>query len=240
MRKEHRPFYLKHARYALDRLYARHFLHPHFDSVGEGAAFANPWHVEVFGASIEIGKYVNVMATSDRKTRLNVWPYEEGQGGIKLCDYTIISPGVRISSACKIVIGANTMIASNVYISDTDWHDIYDRVHPRGNLAPVILEENVWVGDSAIVCKGVTIGQNSIVGAGSVVTKDIPPNTIVAGNPAKIVKEIDPNGEFVTREQVLKHSEKFLGDIKMLERYTLRRNTLLGWFRFLLFPRKGD
>ncbi|GIS36486.1 MAG: hypothetical protein Ct9H90mP7_4940 [Candidatus Neomarinimicrobiota bacterium] len=59
------------------------------------------------------------------------------------------------------------------------------------NQNPIKLEENVWVGDRAVICKGVTIGKNSIVGAGAIVTKDVPPNVVVPGNPAKIVKELD-------------------------------------------------
>ncbi len=55
-----------------------------------------------------------------------------------------------------------------------------------------MLERGAWIGDSAIVCKGVRVGENSIVGAGAVVTKNVPPNTVVAGNPARVVKKLDP------------------------------------------------
>jgi len=54
----------------------------------------------------------------------------------------------------------------------------------------VILEDNVWVGANAIILKGVRIGKNSVIGAGSVVTKDVPSNVVVAGNPAKIVRDM--------------------------------------------------
>jgi acetyltransferase-like isoleucine patch superfamily enzyme len=84
-------------------------------------------------------------------------------------------------SAKSIVIGDACMIAHGAYISDADWHGIYDRAEPVGNTKPVVFEDNVWIGDSAIICKGVTIGKNSIVGAGAVVTKDVPPNSIFAG-----------------------------------------------------------
>jgi acetyltransferase-like isoleucine patch superfamily enzyme len=70
-------------------------------------------------------------------------------------------------------------------------------LHPadRGRLeavkhAPVVLEEDVWVGANAMILKGVTVGRASIVGAGAVVTKDVPPNSIVAGNPARIIGEV--------------------------------------------------
>ena len=85
------------------------------------------------------------------------------------------------------------------YISDSDWHGIYDRALPVGKSLEVVLEDNVWIGDSAIVNKGVRIGKNSIVGAGSIVVKDVPPNVVVAGNPAKVVKELDENEKMISR-----------------------------------------
>ena len=94
-------------------------------------------------------------------------------------------------AAEKIQIGDACMIAHGVYISDADWHGIYDRAQPVGITKPIHIKDNVWIGDSAIICKGVTIGKNSIIGAGSVVTKDIPENSIYAGNPAKFIKNLD-------------------------------------------------
>ena len=85
-------------------------------------------------------------------------------------------------AAEKIEIGDACMIAHGTYISDADWHGIYDRAEPVGTTKPINIKENVWIGDSAIICKGVTIGKNSIIGAGSVVTKDVPKNCIYAGN----------------------------------------------------------
>jgi len=92
-------------------------------------------------------------------------------------------------AAESISIGDSCMIAHGAYISDADWHGIYDRAEPVGNTKPVILKDNVWIGDGAIICKGVTIGENSIIGAGAVVTKSIYKPGIYAGNPAKILKE---------------------------------------------------
>lgn len=63
---------------------------------------------------------------------------------------------------------------------------------PRaGKPKPVIIEENVWIGEGVKVLKGVTIGKNSVIGAGSVVTKSIPDNVIAAGNPCKVIKQIN-------------------------------------------------
>ena len=115
----------------------------------------------------------------------------ENAGRIQIGDYCLICPGVRIGAAEAIVIEDNCMIASNAYIADADWHDVYNRIS-AGRAAPVHIGKNAWIGDSAIVCKGVTIGENSIIGAGSVVTGAIPANTIAAGNPARSSKPSTP------------------------------------------------
>ena len=67
---------------------------------------------------------------------------------------------------------------------------------------PVTLGNNVWIGDGAKVCKGVTIGDNSVIGAGSIVTSDIPANSIAAGNPARVIKPLDPSQPLVKRESI--------------------------------------
>jgi acetyltransferase-like isoleucine patch superfamily enzyme len=179
------------------------------------------------------------MATSDQKIRLSVWPTPPFSGKLVIKDNVIISPGVRISAAAYISIDSNCMIASGVYITDSDWHGIYDRVslgHPK----PVQLEQNVWIGDSAIVCKGVLIGENSIIGAGAVVVSNIPANCVAAGNPAKVLKHLDPEEKLTTRAQFFENPDKLAKDVLNLERSLLAGNTLLKWLRVLFFPRRGD
>jgi|TARA_B100001093_G_scaffold127953_1_gene120439 acetyltransferase-like isoleucine patch superfamily enzyme len=138
-------------------------------------------------------------------------------------------------AAESIIIGDACMIAHGVYISDADWHGIYDRAEPVGNTNPVILEDNVWIGDSAIVCKGVTIGKNSIIGAGAVVTKNVPPNSIFAGNPAKLVKTLEDK-EFNTRANFLENPKKLAKDFDSLDRYSLSDNTFLNWIKSIFLP----
>ena len=87
------------------------------------------------------------------------------------------------------------MIAHGAYISDADWHGIYDRAKPVGTTKPVFIKDNVWIGDSAIICKGVTIGKNSIIGAGSVVTKDVERHSLIVGNPGRHVGWVSHIGE---------------------------------------------
>jgi acetyltransferase-like isoleucine patch superfamily enzyme len=199
-----------------------------------------PWHLKIHGPEIHVGRSVHVVCTKDRNVRLCVWEHGEQIGHIKIGDYALICPGVRIDSASHIDIGDNCMIASSSYLTDADWHDIYDRTQPIGNTKPIKLEPNVWIGDSCIVCKGVTIGENSVIGSGSVVTHDIPANVIAAGNPAKVVKKLDPEEEIVTREALLADHQSLMHSVDQLNRAFLKDNTILGWLRTVVKPRTGD
>ncbi len=101
-----------------------------------------------------------------------------------------------IVASLDIRIGDNVRLGGNVIIYDTDFHSvkIEERLQfpkdPGVRKAPVHIEDNVFVGAHSIILKGVIIGKNSVIGAGSVVTKSIPPNEIWAGNPAKFIKKI--------------------------------------------------
>ncbi|MBC6680760.1 sugar O-acetyltransferase [Zhenpiania hominis] len=104
-----------------------------------------------------------------------------------------INTGCRFQDQGGIRIGDHVLIGHNVVLATLN-HDFapYNRatMHP----APIHIEDRVWIGANATVVPGVTIGENSIVAAGAVVTKDVPPNTIVGGVPAKVLKRIDENG----------------------------------------------
>lgn len=89
----------------------------------------------------------------------------------------------------RIEIGEGTIISSNVIISDSDTHFIIHAGKKSIKTKPITIGRNVWIGQNAIVLKGVTIGDNSIIAAGSIVTKDVPSNSLVGGNPARIIKE---------------------------------------------------
>lgn len=240
MKKDHRPYYLKRAYQKFQKFYANRYLRPQFDGLGRGGAFMKPWNVEVFGSPIRLGSYPTVIASPDRKIRLTIWKGRDDIPGIDIGDYCLICPGVRIAAAERITIGHSCMLASGAYLTDSDWHDIYDRSLPIGKSAPITLEDNVWIGDSAIVCKGVSIGTNSIIGAGSVVVSDIPDNVIAAGNPARVVRHLDKTEDIRTRGQWLSDPGKLARDFDVLDRAQLKGNTLLGWLRSIIFPKAGD
>ena len=239
MRKDHRPYYLKRLWFNWLDFYARHFTAPHLDSLGENPFIVKPWHLILFGGPIHIGGNVTLLASAERKINLTVWSEKEDADGIVIGDHVLISPGVRILAARSIRISDNCMIAGNVYISDADWHGIYDRSSSPGRTSSILLENNVWVGDSAIINKGVTIGENSIIGAGSVVLGDIPPNVIAAGNPARVIKPLDRE-PFVTRKDRFDNMIEIKKLYNQYDRKQLKGNSTLGWLRHLLFPRPGD
>ena len=91
--------------------------------------------------------------------------------------------------ARRYSIGDNVFIGHNVVLATID-HDLnpYDR---SNHFAPIHIGDRVWIGSSAVITKGVTIGNGSVVAAGAVVTKDVPENVIVGGVPAKIIKKIE-------------------------------------------------
>ena len=88
-----------------------------------------------------------------------------------------------------IEIGKGCSISDNVCIADSDSHYIVGQKDK--STAPIIIGDHVWIGKNVIVLKGVTVGDGAVVGAGAVVTKDVPSNTVVAGNPAKPIKTIE-------------------------------------------------
>lgn len=111
-----------------------------------------------------------------------------------------INDYVHIAAGESIIIGNNVLIASKVFITDLN-HGNYSNEIPDSPLSfpndraiitkPVIIAENVWLGEGVCVLPGCIIGFGSIIGAASVVTKNIPPNSIAVGNPAKVIKQYD-------------------------------------------------
>ena len=129
------------------------------------------------------------------------------QGHCSVGDFTLLN-GALVMAEERIEIGSHCLISWNVGIADSDFHPLApaqriidshalapffkDRPpRPEIRTAPVIIADNVWIGMNAVILKGVTIGENSVVAAGAVVTKSVPANVVVAGNPAVITKQLD-------------------------------------------------
>jgi len=130
------------------------------------------------------------------RTRLisNVTPLEllvGPEGRLELGERVYINYGSSIGATQLVQIGADTNIGSYVIILDNNLHHVEpERRLERPPSQPVIIEENVWLGSRVTVLPGVRIGAHSVVGAGSVVTHDIPPRCLAAGVPARVIKQI--------------------------------------------------
>jgi acetyltransferase-like isoleucine patch superfamily enzyme len=128
------------------------------------------------------------------------------QGHCSVGDFTLLN-GALVMAEARIEIGSHCLISWNVGIADSDFHPLSpaqriidahalapffkDRPpRPEIRTAPVVISDNVWIGMNAVILKGVTIGENSVVAAGAVVTKSVPANVVVAGNPAVTVREL--------------------------------------------------
>ena len=141
---------------------ARYLLAQVIGSVGEGVDIRPPLRVD-YGHNITIG------------------------------DGSWVNFGLTALDVAPIVIGQDVLIGPNC--------SLYTAIHPTEpgprrakweSAAPITLEDNVWLGGSVVICPGVTIGENTIVGAGAVVTRDIPANLIAVGNPARVIRALDP------------------------------------------------
>ena len=229
IRKDHRPHWLKKLFARYNDFYVDKFLAPQFEYFGKGHNIMGAKYFDIYGRNISIGDYPTMVASPDNYIHLTTWNLEDHEGEISIGKYCLLTPGVRIASASKITIGDGCMFANSSYVSDADWHGIYDRAIPVGKTAPITLEENVWIGDRAVVGKGVTIGKNSIVAAGAVVVKDVPENVVVGGNPAKIIKELDPTVDGTTRIKLFEDPDGLKNLYNDIDLYTLKNNTFLNY-----------
>lgn len=140
-------------------------------------------------------------------------------GKVNIGKFVHLGPNSKICCVNNVTIGDYTGIGPNVAIIDSNYHPVnphdrkimrqtpensFERKWIHSDNKPIILGENVWVGENVRICKGVTIGDNAVIAACSVVTKDVPANSIAAGNPAKIVKtDIDKSTNSIFDESLL-------------------------------------
>lgn len=120
----------------------------------------------------------------------------ETEPEISIGDNTFIGHMVQFSCSKSIKIGRHCLLAEGVQLLDYDGHPLDAEQRragvptPASQIRPVVLGDDVWVGTRAAILKGVTVGDRSVIGAGAVVRQSVPPDVVVAGNPARIVKHL--------------------------------------------------
>jgi acetyltransferase-like isoleucine patch superfamily enzyme len=165
--------------------------------VGEGQKFFRSTSISLLNGS----KPTDIVIQANARIHGKLTSFNGGK--VYLGKYSKVGPNTSILALEKIFIGDYTAIAKNVTIVDNNNHPInpndrrimretpqgsYERSWIHSISKPIHIGENVWIGENVRINKGVTIGDNAIIAASSVVTKDVPPNAIAAGNPARIVK----------------------------------------------------
>ena len=159
--------------------------------VGKGAVYSGISSFRLVPKSSIIFGNNCIFLSSSTSNRIGIYcpcMFTTLYGGAKIqigdnCGFS----GTVIGCAVSIKLGNNVRCGANTLITDTDWHNDDSRT---GKNAPVVIDDNVWLGYGVKILKGVHIGKNSLIGAGSIVTKDIPANVIAAGNPCKIIRYI--------------------------------------------------
>ncbi len=110
---------------------------------------------------------------------------------LRIGDKCAIASFVNINSGALVTIGDNTIIAAHVQITTSTHNYLKVPYRSERNDKPIIIGNNVWIGSAAIIMPGVTIGDNAVIGAGSLVNKDVLENTLVYGVPAKLIKILE-------------------------------------------------
>lgn len=169
---------------ARPRWWIKHLLNPLYFHHGKGAIIRKQNILNV--------SPINIFKLGKESTIEEFCVIDNGVGNVIIGDYTRI--GLRNTIIGPTSIGNHVIIAQNVVISGLNhlYEEVEYPIHQQGvETKEIIIEDEVWIAASSILTAGVKIGRHSIVAGGSVVTKNVPPYSVVAGNPAKIIKRYD-------------------------------------------------
>ena len=153
-------------------------------------------------STIKLGNYLNLRSTvrsnplgPNHPVILCTW---QAGAVLEIGDHFGMSGG-SICASQQITIGDRVAVGANTIIIDTDFHPLNAelcRHKPEAaKAAPIVIEDDVFIGMNVLILKGVRIGRGSVIGAGSIVTKDVPSGAIVAGNPARVIGVVSEKGE---------------------------------------------
>lgn len=150
----------------------------HCRSVGPHATvLGNP---QIDASDMEVGDHFKVWC-GHRKTLITGW------GRVRIGDRVFVNSGAVVFSVLGVTLGDDVALANESYVMDSDSHGIEGRPVKQ---APVVIGDGSWVGARSMVLPGVTIGSRCVVAAGAIVSRDVPDDTLVAGNPARVVREL--------------------------------------------------
>jgi len=188
----------------VDRFLASWVVRARGVELGRGCRFAGiPWIRMVPGARIIIGDGVLIASRFSANAAAMPHPTKfsaNRRGAVITIGEGAGLSGVSIVAMTSVTVGERTLIGSGTVIWDTDFHPLDPsarRRHPTegARTAPIHVGNDVFIGARAMILKGVTIGDGAVVGAGAVVTRDVPPYTVVAGNPGRLVADRRGGGE---------------------------------------------
>ena len=130
---------------------------------------------------------VKASALTGRSCLLSWSPMNSGR--IEIGKHTFINYGSSIAARASVKIGSYCHLGHYMFVMDNNQHDVV-RHWELPPSDPVIIEDNVWIGSKVVILPGVRIGSRAVIGAGSIVTKDIPPRCVAAGNPARVLRHL--------------------------------------------------
>ena len=167
------------------RLWIKWFVNPFYHKKGKGACVRRRTRMDIVPWNkFELGEY----STIEDFSAIN-----NGVGPVIIGDRTKI--GLSNTIIGPVTIGNDIRLAQNITLSglNHNYTDVNLPIHAQGvSTAPIVIEDETWIGANVVVLAGVTIGKHCIIAAGSVVTKDIPPYSVAVGNPARVLKKYNP------------------------------------------------
>ncbi len=154
--------------------------------IGRGGSYLNPREVTL-GDRVSIGNDVRISCYRTYYENQKLSPKLQIGNNVTMCNRCSILCADTITIKDRVLIASDVLITSEDHGIEVETDVIYG--NQKLSHEPVAIEEEVWIGEKVIILKGVTIGKRSIIGAGSVVTKSIPPYCIAVGNPVRVIKK---------------------------------------------------
>jgi len=169
---------------ARPRLWVRIFLNPFYHSKGDHVIIRRWVRMDVVP--------FNHFSIGNRSVIEDFSTINNGVGSVQIGENSLIGLGNVIIGPVKI--GNNVILAQNIVASglNHNYTNVVLPIHQQGTtVAPIVIDDDCWIGANAVIVAGVTIGKHCVIAAGTVVTKDIPPYSVAVGNPSRIIKKYD-------------------------------------------------